>query len=830
LGCEDIQKYLTTWPSWLFGRGDVAAGGAGDESPLVFNDTSLKAQLVHHFLFNRARFGGFAGRGAPAQTGPPKQFLNVASLNPSASGKSVIIWRSPSVGFRAAGAPGRGGRNPGTQNSGGVITPPVANAAAGGQTAAAAAPTGGGRGAQPVMPRIPLRAAISEETAKRLNFGHSPDGSTIGADDFATEGSVAFELIVPEGQTLADFMVDAAVGADRDQVFRITLSDREEGPRGIPTRAIVGDPESAGYRKFKAGVLEFARILPPNSNSEPTPADKDPVPEPFDSTYNTPEHDAFVNEVKYIRDDRFVIENLVDDATRTRLNYAWNDLKSSFAYHDNYLRLLALHYNLDLKGKHIADLDKAAVDALPAEARKYIAPLHAEYVAVRAAEAAARPRHVADCLQLAANAWRHALSEKEKQSLRTFYDKAVTSEGDHDKAIRALITRILVSPAFLYRVEQPVETVAARPLGNWDIASRLSFFLWSSVPDSELHRAAAAGELSDPQHLRAQVKRMLADPKARRLSTEFFGQWLGFYRFDQFRGVDTARFPEFTDEVKSSMYDEAVSFFEHVIRKDRPVREVLFADYGFLNQPLAKFYGVKKEIASKGAVELVEGSGQFHRGGLLRLGAILTATSAPLRTSPVKRGDWVLRRVLGTPVPPPPANVGKIPEDEKGFGELTLRQTLEAHKRNPSCAGCHVRIDPLGFPLEHYDSTGRWRQTYSDGKPIDDQGVLTDKTEIAGIEGLLGYLKGKEDQLRRTMATKMVGYALGRTVQASDQLLIDRMVATGNQATFSQFVSEIVTSRQFRNHAGRDDAPAPPIVKTAALAVINPTKQQAGAR
>ena len=201
---------------------------------------------------------------------------------------------------------------------------------------------------------------------------------------------------------------------------------------------------------------------------------------------------------------------------------------------------------------------------MPAEARKYIAPLHAEYVAVRAAEAAARPRHLADCLQFAAVAWRHPLSEKEKQGLRSFYDKTMTSEGDHDKAIRALLTRILVSPAFLYRVEQPVEAVAAKPLSNWDMASRMSFFLWSSIPDEELRRAAAAGELSNPQQLQRQVKRMLADPKARRLSTEFFGQWLGFYHFDQFRGVDTARFPEFTDEVKSSMYDEAISFFEHV--------------------------------------------------------------------------------------------------------------------------------------------------------------------------------------------------------------------------------------------------------------------------
>ena len=311
---------------------------------------------------------------------------------------------------------------------------------------------------------------------------------------------------------------------------------------------------------------------------------------------------------------------------------------------------------------------------------------------------------------------------------------------------------------------------------------------------------------------------MLADPKARRLSTEFFGQWLGFYHFDQFRGVDTGRFPEFTDEIKSSMYDEAISFFEHVIRNDRPVREILFADYGFLNQPLAKFYGVKKEIKSTGPVELVPDAGSFQRGGLLRLGAILTSTSAPLRTSPVKRGDWVLRRILGTPVPPPPADAGKLPADDKDFGNLSLREKLEAHKRNASCANCHVRIDPLGFPLEHYDSTGRWREKYSDGKPIDDSGVLSDQTQIAGVPGLLDYLKLKEDQVRRTLATKLLGYALGRTVQASDQLLIDRLVATGGNATFSQLAAEIVTSKQFRNHLGRDDAPpAAPATKTAAL-------------
>lgn len=822
-GCEDIQKFLTTWPSWLFGRGDVAAGGAGDESPLIFNDKSLKAEATHHFAFNRfgRGGGGGAGRGAPAP-GPTKIFLSVASLNPSVT-KPVILWRNPSVSFRPAGAPGRG------RAGGGQVTavtpaaaaqtdaaPPTvvgqAGQAAAGQAGGVAA--GGGRGFnQPTGPRIPLRTAVSEETAKRLGFGKSLDASAIGSDDFASGGSVSFELVVPEGMTLGDFQADAAIGTDRDQVFRITLGDREEGPRGIPTRAIVGDPESAGYRKFKAGVLEFATILPPNSNSEPTPADKDPAPEPFDPTYNTPEHDAFDNDVKYLREDRFIYQHMLDDATRVRLDNAWHDLRTSFAYHDNYLRLLAEHFKLDLKAKHMSELDQATVDAMPPEARKYFAPLHAEYLSDRAAEAAARPRHLAECLQFASNAWRHPLSEKEKQGLRSFYDKAVTAEGSHDKAVRALLARILISPAFLYRVEQPAETAAARPLSNWDLASRISFFLWSSIPDEELRRAAAAGELSTPAHLQHQVQRMLADPKARRLSTEFFAQWLGFYHFDQFRGVDTARYPEFTDEVKSSMYDEAISFFEHVIRKNRPVREILFADYDFLNQPLAKFYGVKQEIKSPREVELVEGAAAFNRGGLLRLGAILTATSAPLRTSPVKRGDWVLRRILGTPVPPPPANVPKLPADEKDFGNLTLRQTLEQHKSNPSCANCHVRIDPLGFPMEHYDSTGRYREKYADGKPIDDSGVLTDKTEIAGVPGLLDYLKVKEDQVRRTLATKLVGYALGRTVQPSDQLLIDRMVATGGNSTFSQLASEIVASRQFRNHLGREDAPA--IIKTA---------------
>ena len=808
--CNEIQKYITTYTLWLFARGDVAVGGAGDESPLIINDKSLAVNATRHFTYNRGGRGGGAAalRNAPPP-GPAKVFLNVAALNPRATGKSVVVWRNPTIAYRPAG----GGR-------GQTPVPPVA--VAGDQNAPQ--PFRG----PPAGPAQPLRSVVSEETAKRLGFGASPDGTPIGPNDFASELSTFVEVPVPQGMGGFAFQVDAVMGADRDQVFRIVITDREDGTsRGIPIRGLLGDPDSAGYRTFKAGILELAAVMPPNAYSEPTPADKDPIPEPFDSAYNVPEHDEFDNRVKYVRDDKFLYNHVLDDEARARVDAAWNDVYTSFAYHDNYLDMLAKHYKYDLKGKHIGELDKAGFDAMPAEMRGYALPLRKDYDAAHAARAAARPRHLQDCLAFAAQAWRRPLTERERQSLRAFYDQAMTAEQDHPKAIRAVLARILVSPAFLYRLEQAPDAAAMRPLSGTEMASRLSFFLWSSIPDTELLRAAAAGDLNNPVQLEKQTRRMLADPKARRLATEFFGQWLGFYNFDESKGVDTTRFPEFTDAVRSAMYDEAVSFFEYIVRKDRPVREMLYADYDFLNQPLAKFYGVPREIKSTGPVELVTGANAFHRGGMLRLGAILTAFSAPLRTSPVKRGDWVLRRVLGTAVPPPPADAGSIPADDKLFGGLSLRDKLEQHKRNATCATCHLRIDPLGFPLEHYDSTGRWREKYADGKDIWDSGTFADKTEITGVDGLLNYLKTRDEQVRRTLSTKLLGYALGRTVQASDQPLLDRMAAGNGDTPFSKLAIEIVQSRQFRNRLGRDDA-AKEAVKTASAAI--PSTQKAGGK
>ena len=782
-GCEALYKALTTWPSWFFARGDLAAGGAGDESPLVFDDTTLKGEATHHYVYAVGPRAG-RGRGAPAQpSGPARVFLTFTNINPAPGVTPVVIWRNARVVTRGA-------------------VPVAPGAPAGGR----------GRGAAgPVLSTKPLREVLPADAAAALKFGVSPDATAMGADDFATTGTVSFALDAPAAGTVAELEVDAEVGSDRNAVVRLMISDRAEGSaRDAMHRVILADAASLGYRKFRANMADYVALMPPNSHGEANPADKDPVPAPFDNTYNSPEHDAFVLKVKYQRNDAFFTNSIVDGADRARLNQAWYDLFGSWPYHDAYLEMLVDHFGLKLDSREMKDLTAAKIAAQPAAARPHLTALRAHYDEVMKAQALAQPGHITDALAFAGRAWRRPLTAAEKAGLRAFYDRSRTvTKLDHDAAVRALLARILVSPAFLYRVETSASG-PEKPLSSWELASRMSFFLWSSIPDEELRRAAAAGELNDPAMLAKQVRRMTADPKARRLATEFFGQWLGFYHFDEYRGVDTGRFPEFTDEVKSAMYDEAVTTFEYIVRQNRPVKEMLFADYTFLNKPLAKFYGIDADVKSADRVELVPGARAFDRGGALRLGSVLTTTSAPLRTSPVKRGDWVLRRILGTPTPPPPADAGTIPADDQTFNGLTLRERLAQHKRNATCANCHLRIDPLGFPLEGFDAVGRARTAYADGKAVDVTGEFADKTTITGTDGLLQYLRTQDKQVMTTLSKKMLGYALGRTVMASDRPLMREMTAAGGDATFADLAARIVTSRQFRNRVGDDDtAPRP---------------------
>ena len=792
--CDALVKALVAWPSWLFARGDLAAGGAGDESPLVFDDTTLAVEPTHAYVYalNR-RFG----RGGPTLApGPWTAHLAVDTLQRAAIGSPTVIWRNPRVVLRTAPPP------PAPDEPAAITRRRVPG---------------------PIVSTHRLRSVLTADAAARLAFGTSPDGTSIGPDDFATTQTTSLTIDVPAADLVAELHVDVELGRDRQAVVRVMISDRPDAPARIPgQRVLLGEPDSAGYRRFRAGIDQYLALLPPNSHGEANPADKDPVPPPFDNTYNSPEHDAFVIQVKYQRNDDFFTKNVVDGDDRVRLDYAWNDLFGSWPYHDAYLGMLLDHYaSTSPAGKSasqggptpsrkIADMTPARVATLPDAVRPHVRALRAHYLAVTNALKLAEPGHVADALTFASRAWRRPLTPSERASLRAFYRTSRTSHRlDHAAAVRALVARVLMSPAFLYRVETAARDTETT-LNDWELASRMSFFLWSSIPDDELRRAAAAGELRDPATLANQVRRMTADPKARRLATEFFGQWLGFYHFDQYRGVDTGRFPEFTDEVKASMYDEALSTFEYIVRQGRPVKEILHADYTFLNATLAKFYGIDAKLAStSGQVERVGGAHAFDRGGALRLGAVLTTTSAPLRTSPVKRGDWILRRILSTPTPPPPADAGTLPADDKSFEGLTLRERLAKHKREARCASCHLRIDPLGFPLEGFDAVGRPRGTYADGKPVDVTGEFRDKSRIVGSDGLLKYLQSQERKVLTTLARKMVGYALGRNPQPSDRRLIGEMIKAGGESSFSDLATRIVTSRQFRNRAGLDAA-APP--------------------
>ncbi len=798
--CDALVKSLVTWPSWFFARGDLAAGGQGDENPLVFDDTTLGVTPTRAYVqsLNRRPL-----RPAARIPGPWTVHVSVDALHRGAGEAPTVIWRNPRVVLR---------------------TPPPPPPATPEPAAVARLRVPG-----PIVETRTLRSVLPADVVARLGFGTSPDGTPLGPDDFAAREGTSFTIDTAVGDLVAEFHVDAELGANREAVVRVMVSDNATGVARAPgQRAFLGDPASEGYRTFRAGIAEYVSLLPPNSQGAANPADKDPVPPPFDNTYNSPEHDAFVMKVKYQRTDDFFTRNIVDGEERARLDEAWHDLFGSWPYHDAYLGMLLDHFEVTTDTRTMASMTPARIAALPEAAQPHVRALRVHHDAVQAAMRRAEPGHLTDALAFASRAWRRPLTPAERQSLRAFYRTSRAARGlDHDAAVRALIARILMSPSFLYRLEASPRLTEA-PLDGWEIASRLSFFLWSSIPDAELRRAAAAGELRAPDAIARQVVRMTADPKARRLATEFFGQWLGFYHFDEYRGVDTGRFPEFTDEVRRAMYDEAVSTFEYIVRERRPVREILQADYVFVNQPLAKFYGIDAPVTSTGPVQRVDGARAFDRGGALRLGAVLTTTSAPLRTSPVKRGDWILRRILGTPTPPPPADAGTLPADDKSFEGQTLRQRLAQHKNRPQCASCHVRIDPLGFPLEAFDAVGRRRASYADGNPVDVTGEFKDRTTIVGSEGLLTYLQQEDTAVMTTLSRKMIGYALGRNPQASDRRLIGEMVRAGGDASFTDLATAIATSRPFRFRAGRQmDAPVPAPVPSHAPAATGTTARVA---
>lgn len=423
----------------------------------------------------------------------------------------------------------------------------------------------------------------------------------------------------------------------------------------------------------------------------------------------------------------------------------------------------------------------------------------------------ANPSEELPCAQrilasLTRRAYRRPTSDADLKYLLPFYE-AGRKGASFDIGIERALERLLVSPQFLYRIERdPAGAVAGTPyrVSDMDMASRLSFFLWSSIPDDELLDLAAAGKLKDPQVLENQVRRMMADPRSEAMITNFAEQWL-YLRDIKIKDPDLYLFRDFDETLRAALQRETELFLDSIMREDRSVLELLSANYTFINERLAKHYEIPNIHGSDfRRYEFPAGS---PRGGLLGQGSILTLTSYSTRTSPVLRGKYVLENLLASPPPPPPPNVPSLKtEGATSDVQLTMRQAMEQHRANPACASCHARMDPIGFAMENFDAVGRWRNN-DGGQPLNVVAALPDGTKFDGIQGLKQALLSNPDRFASAVAEKLLMYAVGRNVQYYDQPALREIVraSAADRYRFTTLVLGVVKSVPFQMRLPEDD-------------------------
>ena len=398
---------------------------------------------------------------------------------------------------------------------------------------------------------------------------------------------------------------------------------------------------------------------------------------------------------------------------------------------------------------------------------------------------------------LARRAFRRPVTDHDVDTLMMFY-KEGREGSSFDAGIERGLERILVAPSFLFRVEREPDGAAAGSvfrLSDVDLASRLSFFLWSSIPDDDLLNAAVAGKLTQPAELEKQVRRMLVDPRAGTLVDNFVAQWLQLGKLAS-AAPDAEVYPEFDENLRDAMREETKTFVADQLRNDRSIVEMITANYSYLNERLAAHYGIPDVYGSRlRKVTFTDG----RRGGLLGQGSLLTVTSYPNRTSVVLRGKWLLATLLGAPPPAPPPDVTPLKEAGEDGQPRSLRNRMQEHRDNPVCATCHERMDPLGFSMENFDALGKWR-TIADGEPVDASASLPDGSEFDGVSGLRRVLLNQKDDYVRTFSAKLLAYAIGRGIESYDQAAIRRIAREGqaNGSTWSSLILAIVNSTPFR--------------------------------
>jgi hypothetical protein len=562
----------------------------------------------------------------------------------------------------------------------------------------------------------------------------------------------------------------AAGGAPREVGGKSLWSDGERPV--ISSAPVLAKPGSAAWTRMESAFAEFRNLFPAAlCYTKIVPVDE------------------VVTLTLFYREDDQLRRLMLDDAETAELERLWARLH--FVSQDA-LKLVDAYEQL---------YQFATQDADPSAFAAMRGPIMERAEEFKKLAAATRPAHVAAVPRFAENAWRRPITEAERAQLTGLYDRLQSEGIPHEEAIRLLLARVLVAPAFLYRGEQAPDGLKAAAVTDWELATRLSYFLTSSAPDAELRTLAAEGQLSRSEILTAQTRRLAQSAKVRRLAVEFGCQWLQVRDVDTLDEKSERHFPEFA-KLRADMREEVVRFFIDLFQGDRPVLALLDADWTFVNGPLAKHYNIDLPTADWQRVEHVRSQG---RGGILGFAATLAKQSGASRTSPILRGNWLNESVLGDHLPRPPKGVPILPEET--LPGLTERQLIERHSSDPNCARCHVRIDPFGFALEGFDAIGRARSQDAAGLAVNTATKLPDGTPLEGLDGLRAYLlHSRSDDFLRQFCRKLLGYALGRSVQLSDKPLIESMVTTlkTRDPKVSAVLEQIVLSPQFREIRGRD--------------------------
>ena len=609
-----------------------------------------------------------------------------------------------------------------------------------------------------------------------------PADTPVDAKDLCVQAPFSIDITIPAELAVGCELVTAGKvhpqsGDDASVQLRASVGPGADAvSSGLsPSVPVVGRKDSAAWKRFEAACTDFRSLFP----KALCYARIVPVDEVV--TFNL-----------FYREDGELKRLMLDAAEAKELDRLWSEL---LFISQEPLELVDVYEQLmGYISQDRSDLEKSFTPMR--------GPIEARATAFRGQMVDAEPLQRAKLQAFAAQVYRRPLRPKETHELNELYAELRGDDLPHEQAFALTLARVLVAPAFLYKAESPGPGAGPQPVSDTELATRLSYFLWSSLPDAELLQVAAAGRLHEPEALLTQTRRMLHDGKARRLAEEFGTQWLHVHGFAEHDEKSEEVFPTFAP-LRGAMEEETILFLADFLQNDRSILSLLDADHTFLNEDLAKHYSIAGVDGPQW--RRVDGVRQQGRGGILGLASTLATQAGASRTSPILRGNWLSEVILGEKLPKPPKNVPLLAETVPEG--LTERQLIARHSSDAACAKCHMRIDPFGFALETYDAIGRWRTQDAAGHPIDAVAKLMDGTPIDGPEGLRSYLlNDRRDTFEGQFCRKLLGYALGRAVQLSDEPLLEEILAklAANGHRVHVAIEAIVSSPQFRDIRGAD--------------------------